>query len=377
MKKEYYKVNKYLYKGGINLRNEYGKNPVIIIPAYRPDERLLNLIYEIRKRANFPIVIIDDGSGDEYKNIFLISEKVNNCSISHNEYNIGKGASLKRGVRYAKMKYPDNCGYITCDADGQHSVEDIISVSKELMENKNCLILGVRDFSKDNVPKKSRIGNLTSSIFFSLITGKKCDDTQTGLRGIQREHEEIFFSTPGERYEFEMNFLTTIAKNNIKLKEVKIKTIYIEENKSSHYRAFKDSIRIFSGLLKYIFSSGISFIIDISLFTILYMTIFNNYIFGAFIATVLARIFSGIVNFLLNQRWVFNGERNYNELIKYSILFILQMLFSGLLVSIFTKIIVNATIAKLIVDFSLFIISYIIQKNLIFNNRKKNIIYTK
>ncbi len=350
----------------MKLIDEYEKNPIIIIPEYCPDENLLNLIWKIREKVQFPIIIVDDGSGEKYKNIFILAEKVSNCLIFHNEFNVGKGVALKNGVKYAMSKYPYNSGYITCDADGQHRVEDILAVAKELIENKNCLILGVRDFSSNNVPKKSRIGNFISSIGFYLITGKKCDDTQTGLRGIQREYENIFISEEGDRYEFEMNFLISMAKNKVEFKEVKIETIYIDNNKSTHYRPFKDSIRIFSGLLKYILSSITSAIIDLSLFTILNITIFKGYALGVFLSTVLARVTSGIFNFLLNQRWVFKGGKDRSEAIKYLILFISQMLISGTLVSLLTSLISKATLSKLIIDFSLFLISYFIQKNLIF-----------
>lgn len=356
----------------MKLIDDYEKNPIIIIPAYCPDENLLKLIYEIREKSQFPVVVVDDGSGEKYNNIFILAERVNNCLIYRNKINLGKGAALKNGVKYARIKYPYNSGYITCDADGQHSVEDILAIAKVLIENRNCLILGIRDFSLANVPKKSRIGNFISSIGFYLITGTKCYDTQTGLRGIQREHEDIFLSVPGNRYEFEMNFLTTMAKMKIEIKEVKIKTIYLDENKASHYRALKDSLLIFAGLLKYIVSSLLSAVVDLALFTFLHMTIFKYINLGLLISTIVARICSGVINFALNQKWVFNGSKTLGEAIKYAILFITQMIVSGVLVTILTPILVNATLTKILVDSVLFIVSYIIQKNIIFTKKEIN-----
>lgn len=346
-------------------------NPVIIIPAYCPDERLLNLIIKIRKKVKFPIIIVDDGSGAKYQKIFMLAEEVPKCFVCHNKVNQGKGYSLKKGLKYALEKYPNNYGYITCDADGQHSVEDIISVANSLMENKKSLILGIRDFSSKDVPIKSKIGNYISSFIFYLITGVGCKDTQTGLRGIQREHESIFLSEVGSRYEFEMNFLISMAKKRIKFKEVIIKTIYINNNEGSHFKPIKDSIRIFSGLLKYIGSSIISSLVDLSIFTILGVTIFKGYSLGLLFSTILARLCSGTVNFLLNQRWVFNGSRENKELIEYGVLFIAQMLVSGILVSLLTSIILNATLTKLLVDCTLFFISYFIQKHVVFSQRNK------
>lgn len=51
------------------------RNPIIIIPAYCPDKRLIKLIKEIRNLVEFPIIVIDDGSGDKYTDIFLETKK--------------------------------------------------------------------------------------------------------------------------------------------------------------------------------------------------------------------------------------------------------------------------------------------------------------
>ena len=376
------------------------RNPIIIIPAYCPDKRLIKLIKEIRNLVEFPIIVIDDGSGDKYTDIFLETKKFSNCLLYHNNINKGKGAALKNGVLYAIDKFPNNCGYITCDADGQHIPEDIIHIANVLKENPSSLILGVRDFSSNNVPARSKIGNKLSSLLLYSISGLRCNDTQTGLRGISRKYETIFLSEPGDRYDFEMNFLTSMAKSNVDINQIPIKTIYIDDNKSSHFRAIKDSITIFGGLLKYGFSSILSSAVDLSLFTFFNLTLFKFSSFSILLSTIIARLLSGVFNFSLNKKWVFKNQievnpkvqshNNYidfdakentvqtsntkhytnNEIIKYSILFFSQMCASGLLVSLLNNLISNATISKLIVDILLFFVSYFIQKNIVFT--KKN-----
>lgn len=349
------------------------RNPIIIIPAYCPDKRLINLIKEIREKVEFPIIVIDDGSGDNYLSIFLETKKFSNCLLYHNNINKGKGATLKNGVIYAIDKFPNNCGYVTCDADGQHSSDDIINVANTLIKNPLSLILGVRDFSINTVPTKSRIGNRISSLLLYFISGLKCSDTQTGLRGIPRSQERLFLSEPGDRYDFEMNFLINSAKRNIKILEVPIETIYIDNNKASHFRAIKDSVKIFGGILKYGVSSLLSFAIDISLFTVLNSIMFKVSSLNIILSTILARLTSGIFNFSLNQKWVFNSKNNNsNSAIKYTILFFSQMLASGFLVSFFNNFISNATICKLIIDTILFFVSYFIQKNIVFTKNKSH-----
>ena len=353
------------------MNDKEGEYPVVIIPSYFPDERLKNLVKEIRENLNYPIIIVDDGSGIEYKEIFQSILNFRDLFVIHSEKNEGKGDALKKGVRYAKEKYKDTLGYITCDSDGQHTVKDIIKISKEMTKNRESLILGVRSLYSKDTPLKSKLGNYFSSILFYLLTRKRCIDTQTGLRGIPKKYEDIFLKEKGERYDFEMNFLMSMAKRKIDFKEIEIETIYFNNNKGSHFRPIKDSIRIFKGILKYTISSIFSFFIDISLFLILYNFIFIKYDFSAFIATIISRIVSGGFNFTLNQRWVFKSERKKYELIKYGALFFSQMILSGVGVSLLIKLIDNSALSKVIVDIILFFISYFIQKNIIFINKKE------
>lgn len=345
--------------------------PVIIIPAYCPDARLLKLIIEIHKIKNLPIVVIDDGSGEKYKKIFLAVEEVPNCIVYYHKKNQGKGSALKDGIRLASEKYPESVGYVTADADGQHSAKDIVRIANSIRENKEEILIGTRDFSFDNVPLRSKIGNFISSLMFYFVTGIRCKDTQTGLRGITRKIEEEFLSSEGTRYEFEMNFLINVAKKHIRIKEVPIETIYLEENKSSHYNAIRDSFRIFTGIFKFAGSSIVSALIDLTVFFILTSGILYTSSLGIIEATIMARICSGIINFLLNQRWVFNGNKDTIEAIKYGMFFILQMGASGFIVSKLSSKFVNLTVTKMIVDSILFFLSYFIQKHFIFKKRSK------
>lgn len=227
--------------------------PIIIIPTLNPDERLIHLVEKLRL-GNIPIVIINDGSKQAFNNIFETLKTKLGCDITSHDNNMGKGAAIKTGLEYADNKYPNNCGFVTADADGQHAAEDILKVADVLGKNQNSLILGSRDFSEKDVPFKSRWGNRITSIVFKLSTGKECPDTQTGLRGIPKKFKDICLSVPGNRFEYEMNMLLEFMRHSIPMIHVPIATIYLDNNKSSHFNPVKDSIRIYSDILKYSFS---------------------------------------------------------------------------------------------------------------------------
>lgn len=345
--------------------------PVIIIPTLNPDKSLINLVQNLKK-SNLQIVIINDGSKKECDDIFQTLKLRFQCDICTHTKNMGKGAAIKTGIRYVSQRYPKSCGYVTADDDGQHAVEDILKVAEALEKNPDKFILGSRNFSEKNIPFKSRWGNRITSFVFLISTSNKCQDTQTGLRGIPREFTQICLSVPGDRFEYEMNMLMEFSRNKIDTVHVPIATIYLEDNKSSHFNTVKDSVLIYLNILKYSLSSLVSAIIDITIFTILINLIFGKASAGILAATVVARFMSGGVNFMLNRHWVFKSKNEKGiEMIKYLTLFCCQMLLSWLLVTILSNLSLHLTIIKILVDSSLFLISYQIQKKYIFNKTER------
>ena len=131
----------------------------------------------------------------------------------------------------------------------------------------------------------------------------------------------------------------------------------------------KDKIKTF---IRNIISSLLSAVIDISLFHVFSLVLERKYLFIV-LATVLARIISGIVNFSLNRNFVFKSNgRIKKEFLSYLILFVIVMISSSLIVAYLSIkfIYINQTLIKLIVDLGLFIISFTVQERYIFKERK-------
>lgn len=204
----------------------------IIIPVLNPTSRLVTLTNELIKNKFNDIVVVDDGSTNDYKSIYKKLNK--NIRVKYHSVNLGKGAAIKTGIKNIKTD-----AYITVDADLQHSVNDIIKIREELKNND--VVIGQRNFSLDNVPFKSKFGNKFSSIMYTLKTRKKCIDTQSGLRGINIKYKKEMLNIKGNRYDYEMNQLFYFAKNNIDVKYIDMETIYEKGNPTSHFNALKDS----------------------------------------------------------------------------------------------------------------------------------------
>lgn len=345
-------------------------NVTVIIPSLNPDEKLLNTVEELENNGFDDIVIVNDGSSEEHLKYFPDIEKHPACTIINHRRNRGKGAALKTAFKYFMNFREGKDGVVTIDSDGQHLTKDIISCVTE-MQNTGKVVLGCRDFSQPQVPPRSRFGNRTTSLVFRVMCGIKISDTQTGLRAIPAEYIADLIFVKGERFEYETNMLLEFKKQNIGYCEVPIETVYLEENRSSHFRTFADSFRIYKLILAFCCSSLISTLAEMVIFYLLIKFVFGN---GNAIlwATVVARVCSSLINFTVNRSKVFGGRGNVLiSLLKYAALAIPLMLISAYSIKGLTYLLgveseLLTTLIKMAVDTLLFFISFRIQQNWVF-----------
>ena len=350
------------------------KKELIVIPAYQPADTLINFIEKLLTEFE-NVLVVDDGGQEKFVYIFDRIKELGAIVITH-AINQGKGRALKTAINYCLLN-PDLCenGIITVDADGQHGIEDIIRVANKMEEYPKSVILGCRMFDTTNVPFRSRVGNGISRKVYKWACGIDISDTQTGLRGLPFDFLYAAAKCEGEKYEYETNMLLDIKKNEVSIQEVKIKTVYENNNESSHFNPLTDSIKIYAVVLKYSASSLISAIID-------YLIFILTHGMGASIlgATYVARACSCLVNFSLNKRIVFSGKGNtLLELIKYLTLVVISGAISGLAV---TEISMHApnvapVLFKIPVEIILYCFNYSFQRTFVFNNGAFQKIYFK
>lgn len=343
-----------------------------VVPSLNPDDSLIEVITGLKEKGFKKIILINDGSeSDEYFNRLSADESV--IVLTH-EVNKGKGRAMKTAMSYYLENLADEYeGVVFCDADNQHSSADILKCAEAVSEN--TLVMGVRDFSLDNVPKRSRMGNRTMSFLFKVIGGLSISDTQTGLRAMSNSVIKDYINVKGERFEYETNMLLETKRLGTEIKEVKIETIYEDtENHKSNFDTFKDSFRIFKILIAFVSSSVISCIVDVLMFAIFIKVFgFLSEEIQIFLATAIARVISSIVNYFINHKAVFKSRSDVKATIwRYYLLCIVQMLFAYLGVYLlvhFTHF--NEVLMKLLTDFILFLVSFQIQRDFIFQTKRK------
>lgn len=358
------------------------EDAVVLIPSLHPDRKLGDYVNDLIANGFSRIVIVDDGSGPDYRHHFESLAALPECTVLSYPENHGKGYALKYGMEHVLKAFPAVPGVITADSDGQHNAEDCLKVTRAMLEKPGRLVLGTRDFSQHDVPGKSRAGNRLTSFFFVMLYGHWLPDTQTGLRGISRQLLPKAIGIPGERFEYEMNMLIHCAGWHMDFEIVPIKTIYLENNASSHFRAFRDSARIykllFSNFFRFASSSALASLLDIGLFTVLdkwlipatFPSFASSRDYSLVLAaTAIARISSALFNYKVNRQFVFQIESRKGALLRYAILVAIVMVLSAIMVAALNSWLgIDKTLVKIVVDTLLFFINYRIQKTWVFSS---------
>ena len=346
------------------------ESTLVLIPAYKPDDRMVALCSELRG-AGLSVLVVDDGSGPAFR-VFFDQAQALGCHVERHAVNLGKGRALKTGINAAMNGCPNLSALITADADGQHTCTDILRIAQAMQEHPDALVMGSRAFTGD-VPFKSRAGNAITRHVYRFVTGIRCHDTQTGLRGIPASRLGDMLPLPGERYEYEMTMLLKLRDLQMPLIEVPIETIYIDDNKGSHFHPLRDAARIYSVILRFFLSSLISFAVDYLLY-LLFISVLH---LQPWIAYALARAVSSLFNYTINRLAVFGGRGGNLSIVRYYALAITQLAVGAGLVEFFHSVLgFGAGWIKIPVDMILFLVSYVLQRDFVFrdgvrHNKKK------
>lgn len=358
---------------------------VILIPSLHPDRLLTEYAYRLIEAGFRHIVVVDDGSGSDrkYQDIFDHLKTLPQCSVIGYAENRGKGHALKYGMEYIQKAFPDTPGIVTADSDGQHTAEDVLKLARRLREKSDALLIGSRDFSQKDVPFKSRFGNRMTSFFYLLLYGQWLPDTQTGLRAFASALIPFMIAVPGDRFEYEMNMLIYCSRDKIPFDIVGIDTIYIAENKSTHFRAIHDSARIyrqlFGNFFRYASSSLLSFLLDLALFALLDKWLLGR-LFGdiltradtheylhTYLASGIARVVSSVFNYTLNKQFVFQVKECKGAALRYAALCVMTLLISAGATNLFHLLLgFDRTPVKVAVDTVLYFVNYRIQRVWVF-----------
>ena len=209
----------------------------IIIPTYN-NCRTVADVAERSLAVCSDVIVVNDGCTDNTAEVLCGL----GVTVLTHDRNLGKGQALKTGVRYAQKNGFTHA--VTIDADGQHFPEDIPVLMEASDEAPADIIVGLRNLTRENMPRGNTFANRFSNFWFRLQTAQKLDDTQSGFRvyPLGLLHGMGLITS---RYEAELELLVYAAWHGVRVKGVPVRVLYQPEGERvSHFRPFWDFFRI-------------------------------------------------------------------------------------------------------------------------------------
>lgn len=222
------------------IQNLFKQNAVcLVIPTYNNGRTVADVVRNALEYCE-DIIVVNDGSTDD--TVAMLKPMAGNITVVTHPVNKGKGkalttgfhAAMERGFRYA----------ITMDADGQHYASDLPAFAETLTSHSDTLIVGSRQFGLPNMPQQNSFANKFSNFWFTVQTGKRLPDTQTGYR-LYPLNKMGKMKLLSSRYEAELALLVRSAWRGISILPIPINVYYPpKEERVSHFRPGMDFFRI-------------------------------------------------------------------------------------------------------------------------------------
>jgi glycosyltransferase involved in cell wall biosynthesis len=194
----------------------------IVVPAFNEAGVIGDVITALRSVFT-NVVCVDDGSADGTGDLAL---RAGAHLVSH-PVNLGQGAAIQTGVEYARSQ-PGAQVFATFDADGQHRVQDVVTMIDRLGSGDVDIVIGTRFGAGVSRPPLLKRLVLQTAVRLSP-RGRKLGltDTNNGLR--------VFNKTVADGLDITMNgmshateFIMLIAENHWRVAEQPVEVLYTE-----------------------------------------------------------------------------------------------------------------------------------------------------
>jgi dolichyl-phosphate beta-glucosyltransferase len=222
----------------------------IIIPAFNAAGILKkNLpvlkLYLKDQVYEYEIILVDDGSNDDGATARISREF--GCIYYRNPQNMGKGASVRNGMKIAKGAFR-----IFTDADIPYEV-DVISIILKYLDTKEFdLVIGDRHLKESSyfyhTPWLRRFTSAFFTYFVGTIVTTSFFDTQCGIKGFRAASAEwIFDHARINGFSFDVELIYIALKNTFEIKRIPVR---LRNQEKSTVRVLKHGTIMFIDLFK-------------------------------------------------------------------------------------------------------------------------------
>ena len=196
-------------------------NLSIIIPIYNEERTLLEVLNKInllKEFCNLEIIVVNDGSTDNSKNIIKKNNKLYNKSINLKK-NCGKGKAVIEGIKNCSQEY-----ILIQDADLEYDPKDILEFLEENKKNNYDLIMGSRFIGNKRTVLHfwHMVGNKLLTLLSNMLTNLNLTDMEVCYK-VFKANVIKDIRLEENRFGFEPEVTAKISKKNLKIYEVGVK----------------------------------------------------------------------------------------------------------------------------------------------------------
>lgn len=356
---------------------------VIVIPAYNPPSAFVQYCTALAENGFDRIVVVDDGSRTDKLPIFMKLERLG-CIILRHESNRGQGAALKTGFDYYQNHFAGQSdGIITLSADRFTRADDVGKIASSLHNEQQmgsyALVAGTRNLDGRLVTDYDyRMGSIMKTLYHMLM-GVKLNDPLAVVLGIPDIRVAQCQAVPGDGYSYVTAM--TMSFEKIGFLQVPVEYTLQEADAQKSFRRW-DTLSILYTIVKkfilYSITSVAASILDLLMFGIFTGITFRGMAMAIIYGTVCARLISASANYLLTKHFVFQfksdaAQKSARSAGEFLALSVAQCLCSALLVSGLKIVMGGSAVGiKVLVDMTLFFLSYKIQHKYIFKDDGKD-----
>ncbi|MGN6428670.1 MAG: glycosyltransferase family 2 protein [Leifsonia sp.] len=213
----------------------------LVVPLYNEATVVRSVMEEARKV--FPkIVCVDDGSTDAS----AAEARAGGAVVVQHPINLGQGAAIRTGLDYALLD-PEADFFVTFDSDGQHRVEDALTMVRMLDEGELDIVVGSRFLDdRTTLSPLKKVVLRAGVVFERMSSGVQLTDAHNGLRALNR-HAAESIQIIQNRMAHASEIVAEIGRNKLRWAEAPVHVLYTDYSRSKGQSVW-NSVNILSDL---------------------------------------------------------------------------------------------------------------------------------